>query len=241
MKKNKAKKDHIEWYDKFYGIPPVGFPSWYKLLLPDLVGQVKKISNCKILELGCGQSILLKYLVDNNVITEKNVYGLDQSREAIRYSKKNLPKADLRTGDIYKLPYQENTFDVVLLMETIEHLENPIAGLSEARRVLKTNGLLYISFPNYIHVPWLIVRILSEKLNRPNWIVLQPVDKFYTTINVIDFCRKLNMKFQKITGSTYFPPLIQTHEPLFLTNLLNKAKLGHFSFHPILRFIKIGE
>lgn len=231
----------INWYNKFYRRPPVGFPSWYKFLLPDLIKQIEKNPNCKILELGCGQSILLKYLVDNKFIKQENVYGLDQSKEAIVYSKRNLPKADLRSGDIYRLPYKRNTFDIVLLMETIEHLENPIAGLSEARRVLRENGLLYLSFPNYIHLPWLAVRILSEKLNKPNWIVLQPVDKFYTTINVIGFCKKLNMKFQKITGSTYFPPLIQTHEPLFLTDLLNGAKLGHFSFHPVLRFIKIGE
>lgn len=226
------------WYDSFYSKPPVGFPSWYKFLVPDLVKQVKDNPNCKILELGCGQSMLLQYLVKNKILKEENIYGLDQSKEAVRYSKKILPRAKLKAGDIYKLPYNKNTFDIVLLMETIEHLENPIAGLLEARKVLKKNGLLYISFPNYIHLPWLLVRILSEKLNRPSWIVLQPVDKFYTTINVIDFCRKLNMKFQKIIGSTYFPPLTQTYEPLSITNLFNRMKLGHFSFHPILRFMK---
>ena len=175
-------------------------------MLPELIKKIKNDS--KILELGCGQSKGLRYLVSHNYIKQENAYGIDQSDVAIEFLKKKLPKANLEQGDIFSLKFNDDTFDYVLMMEVIEHLEDPLKVLKEVERVLKPNGELIISFPNYINFPWLIVRILSEKLNKPNWIILQPVDKIYTTINIINFSKKNGLKYQKCIGSNYYPPLL---------------------------------
>jgi len=175
-------------------------------MLPELIKKIKNDS--KILELGCGQSKGLRYLVSHNYIKQENSYGIDQSDLAIEFLKKKLPKANLEQGDIFSLKFNDDTFDYVLMMEVIEHLEDPLKVLKEVERVLKPNGELIISFPNYINFPWLIVRILSEKLNKPNWIILQPVDKIYTTINIINFSKKNGLKYQKCIGSNYYPPLL---------------------------------
>lgn len=232
----KAKDEHANWYDKFYKNDRTDFPSWYTFMLPELTKELK--SDSKILELGCGQGKGLKYIVNKSYTKEENIFGIDQSSAAIEFAKLKLPTANLKQGDIYSLDYNDNTFDFVLLMEVIEHLENPIEALNEAYRVLKPNGKLIISFPNYLNFPWLMVRILSEKLNRPNWIVLQPVDKIYTTLHVIELCKKTNFQFQKIMGSNYFPPILYVYENKKITEFLNKLKLNHLSFHPILFFKK---
>ena len=232
----KANNEHANWYNKFYKNDRTDFPSWYTFMLPELMKQVK--SDSKILELGCGQGKGLKYIVNKSDIKEENIFGIGQSSTAIEFAKIKLPTANLKQGDIYSLEYADNTFDFILLMEVIEHLENPMEALKEAYRVLKPKGALIISFPNYLNFPWLIVRILSEKLNRPNWIVLQPVDKIYTTLHIIELCKKTNFQFQKIIGSNYFPPIFYVYENKKITTFFNKFKLNHLSFHPILFFKK---
>ena len=152
--------------------------------------------------------------------------------------KEKLPRAHLSVGDIYKLTFGDNLFDACLLMETIEHLEEPAPALAEIRRVIKPGGLLYISFPNFLHLPWLAVRILAEKLNRPNWIVLQPVDKIYTVFSVIKLVRKAGFEFQEGIGCNYGPPVLYPLEKEWVTKALNALGLWRLSFHPILVFKK---
>ena len=175
-------------------------------MLSELVSLIKLESS--ILEIGCGQSKCLRFLARNNHLKEENIYGVDQSDEAIEFSKKKLPGAKLSVGDAYNLVFPDNSFDFVLLMEVIEHFDDPIAALREIYRVLKPGGKVFISFPNYINIPWLIVRVLAEKLNRPNWISLQPVDKIYTTIGIIRFSKDVGLKYIKIIGSSYFSPIL---------------------------------
>src|SRR6185369_6211523 len=118
------------------------------------------------------------------------------------------------------------------------HLENPEKPLSNIARILKPGGLLFVSFPNYLHLPWLLVRILAEKLNHPNWIVLQPVDKIYTVFGLITLFRKAGFDFRKGVGSNYGPPILYPLETDGLTRLLNGMRLWWVSFHPILVFQK---
>lgn len=51
------------------------------------------------------------------------------------------------------IPVDDNTFDIVMLAEVIEHLENPIAVLNECYRVLKKDGKIVVTIPflNALH------------------------------------------------------------------------------------------
>lgn len=129
-------------------------------------------------------------------------------------------------------------FDACLLMETIEHLEEPDRPLANIRRILRPGGMLYVSFPNYLHVPWLLVRILAQKLDHPNWIVLQPVDKIYTVFGVAKLFHKAGFEFVKGIGANYGPPVLYPLETDGMTRLLNRFGLWRLSFHPILVFRK---
>jgi hypothetical protein len=125
-------------------------------------------------------------------------------------------------------------------METIEHLEAPMVALPKIRDVIAPGGILYVSFPNYLSLPWLPVRILSEKLNKPNWVVLQPVDKIYTTFHVKKLAAAAGFRFEKGIGSGYGPPVLYRAEKEWMTKSLNALGLWQLSFHPILKFRKPG-
>ena len=77
-------------------------------------------------------------------------------------------------------------------------------------------------------------------LNKPNWIVLQPIDKilFYNKEKT-KLKHHFNLEFVLSKGSVYLPPLLYKLEPLCITDILNYMKLSFLSFHPVLVFKKI--
>lgn len=232
----KSKKNQIDFYDKCYKIIQQDITPWYTFVLPELIKLIN--SNSKLLEIGCGQSQGLRYLVKNKFLREENIYGIDQSSGAISFSSKELPLAKLSVGDAYALKFVDNSFDFILLMETIEHIEHPDFVLEEIYRVLKFGGKVFISFPNYINFPWLIIRIFAEKLNKPSWINLQPIDKIYTTFDIIGLCNRAGLSYNKCIGSNYFPPILYKYENEYITKFFNVIGLNHLAFHPVLVFQK---
>ena len=81
----------------------------------------------------------------------KSVTGVDYSPEAIEYSKKHYPakNLDYLVGNAEELvQIGDNSFDVVVSMETIEHLNHPEKFVQQVKRVLKDNGIFVVSTPN---------------------------------------------------------------------------------------------
>jgi len=64
-----------------------------------------------------------------------------------------LPEIPIKKADLSKsLPYEDSSFDVVTCVEGLEHLENPFAASREMARVLKPEGVLILTTPNYAHI-----------------------------------------------------------------------------------------
>ena len=118
------------WYDEHYQqIQPDHWVCWNKFAMPYLRQALKP--QTRLIELGCGQGQILRYLAREKLVAEENISGMDQSRTAVDYVRQFLPKAHLDTGDIYRLQYPRGHFDICLLMETIEHLEDPVLAMRQ--------------------------------------------------------------------------------------------------------------
>jgi SAM-dependent methyltransferase len=78
------------------------------------------------------------------------VTGVDISAEAIAAAKDRFGEfaTALEEADLRDLPFKDNSFDVVVSFETIEHVEEPREALAELDRVLRPGGILVISSPN---------------------------------------------------------------------------------------------
>lgn len=103
-----------------------------------------KRSELKILDIGCGTGETLSFL--ENYLDNPKLYGIDNSKIAIDYAKKRGHK-NIRQVNALKLPYKDNTFDYILLLDVIEHIEDDLSLLKEAKRVLKRNGRIIITAP----------------------------------------------------------------------------------------------
>lgn len=102
----------------------------------------KKVDS--VLDVGCGEGFTLNCLKEHGI--GKRLEGIEHSIGAIELGKKAYPDIKIKQGDIYKLPYQDNSFDLVLCTEVLEHLDNPSKALKELIRV--SNKYLVISVPN---------------------------------------------------------------------------------------------
>ena len=107
------------------------------------------LSEKVVLDAACGTGYGSNMLAK----TAKKVCGIDISNEAIAYAKENFgstQNVEYQIGNITQIPYPDNTFDVVVSFETIEHINEELQHLfiKEIRRVLKKNGILIMSTPN---------------------------------------------------------------------------------------------
>lgn len=99
---------------------------------------IYKGSEMKILDIGCG------YKPFYYLLTEKN---LNFKYVGVDFSKYNS-EADIICDCNYdKLPFEDNTFDFIILSEVLEHIYNYENCISEAVRVLKKRGMVFITTP----------------------------------------------------------------------------------------------
>ena len=115
----------------------------------------KHFTSARILDVGCGGGFLSNYLASKGW----NVIGLDLSKESLEVAKTydETKSAQYILGDAYKLPFSDNSFDVVTCMDFLEHVSEPLTVLNQIQRVLKPNGLFFFHTFNRNFLSWLMV------------------------------------------------------------------------------------
>ncbi|HEY0003174.1 MAG TPA: class I SAM-dependent methyltransferase [Pyrinomonadaceae bacterium] len=108
-------------------------------------------------DLGCGSGVILCEVL----ATKKNWkgFGLDISPNAVSYAlrlaahKGLAGRAEVSTGDIANLPYENASLDLVIASEVIEHMPEPEQVVKEIARVLRPGGKLIMTMPVESHTP----------------------------------------------------------------------------------------
>lgn len=107
---------------------------------------LRLVEGQKILDVGCAGGGLSKRLADMGFV----VHAIDVLEESIEVAKafSNSPKITYEVRDVLKQPFPDESFDGIVFLETIEHVENPAMFFREFHRILKKNGHLIVSTPN---------------------------------------------------------------------------------------------
>lgn len=120
----------------------------YKIILPILNKYITGTKN-KVLDVGCGSGTISLFLADKGNI----VHGIDISSQAIRACQKSAKNLGIKTASFSALDLTRNNLDsrkynVILLLEVLEHLENDDAILRHLHSKLYKKGLLILSTPS---------------------------------------------------------------------------------------------
>lgn len=107
------------------------------------------VSDAKSVILDCASASggFLLQLAQNGY---SHVSGLDIDD----YRQPEARKFNFKVGDVclQPIPWPDHSFDAVVSLQTIEHLENPFHFIREASRVLKPGGIFIVSMPNPFHI-----------------------------------------------------------------------------------------
>ncbi len=126
----------------------------FKRRVKTIFEYVQPLDDMRILDLPCGRGFYLNML---RHVSGCALVGADLEWEVLRQARRNLapaPDLGLQRADIYRMPYADAVFDAVILSEVLEHIDDDIAGLREAYRVLKPDGVLAVTVPNADYPFW---------------------------------------------------------------------------------------
>lgn len=118
--------------------------------------------NYRWLDLGCGHHLLPAWrLEQEKILIEKAklVVGIDYDFRSLR---KHETIKNIVRGDIGKLPFPNNTFDLITSNMVFEHLDNPEQQLTEIARVLTKGGKLIFHTPNNCGYSTLLARMIPD-------------------------------------------------------------------------------
>jgi SAM-dependent methyltransferase len=144
--------EYDKWHQRIYDADPDhedASSPWYQLVR-EYLGDVAGLC---ILEVACGRGGFLRQLARAGA----HVTGCDFSSAALKAARTKLflpnrpPLAVLVQGDAQSLPFADNSFDVVVSCETVEHLPRVQEAISEMHRVTRPGGRLFLTTPNYFN------------------------------------------------------------------------------------------
>ena len=129
----------------------------------------------KVLEIGCGNGYYLSLL--NRLDVKLDLTGIDKDTLALKDAVKFISdkKVKIIPADGAKLPFKEATFDCVVMSEVIEHVDDEEKVLQEARRVLKTEGIMSLTTCNIDYpffwdpINWILQHLFSTHIKSGFW------------------------------------------------------------------------
>jgi len=131
---------------KYNAFVKARYKNHLKLILKNI--QKVKSKKIKILDVGCGDGVLL-FLLKEQLPVDKQIslYGIDADKKAVQTAGKKIPSANFKIGNVLNLKFKNNNFDIVISSDVIEHLQNQNKMLSEIYRVVKKDGKIIIGTP----------------------------------------------------------------------------------------------
>lgn len=120
-----------------------------------IIEKVTELSGKMILDLGSGEGSTSQLLSTNNFVV-----SLEVKPERIKKINNSNSLHPL-LADAFQLPLKNNSFDIIIMQDVIEHIDLTDSLIEDLFSLLKTDGIIYLSTPNKLSV----INIISD----PHW------------------------------------------------------------------------
>lgn len=157
------------------------------------LGLLESIHPESVLEMGCGEGFLLSKIKEH--FPTIPLLGKDNLATALAAGHNLFPDLQLHHGDIYHIDQPDNSWDVVIASEVLEHLDRPEAALKEMKRVAKR--YLLLSVP---HEPLFRLSNLARGRNIRRWGNHPEHVNLWTRAEFVKFVSR-HAQVERVTGS----------------------------------------
>ncbi|NNE96497.1 MAG: methyltransferase domain-containing protein [Acidimicrobiales bacterium] len=108
-----------------------------------------------LLDVGCGPATISCDLATRvgHVLGIDTAEGILDTAEATKVER-GADNVEFRLGDVYRLEFEDNSFDVVHAHQVLQHLSDPVTALKEMVRVAKPGGLVAVRDADYHAMSW---------------------------------------------------------------------------------------
>ncbi len=174
----------------------------YLTYMNSVIDTIKKLPHENILDIGCGDGYLLNHLDSNS-----DKLGIDLSERAIAFANALSNNAKFKIKDLLTL---ENQFDIVCLIEVLEHIPNDFIEkfMTHTLKLVKKGGYFVISVPTTViplaekHYRHYDEELLSKHIENYGEVELVEEKRVYKESKLSKYIIKfLNNRFWSINSS----------------------------------------
>jgi SAM-dependent methyltransferase len=160
--------------EDYYGYPLTVSTGWPRIVRRILLWPDKMLRELKgrhplpwrgegnVLDVGCGTGGNLKALQDQGW----KPHGIEISEVAAAHARE-LVTGHIHAGTLESAPFASQSFDLILMSHSLEHLPSPVEALRLVHRFLKNDGLLVVSVPNIESLEFMLFGPLWFQLDLP--------------------------------------------------------------------------
>ncbi len=171
----------------------------------DGIGKSDIRARFKVLDLGCGDGVVTKYIAADDRFS---VIGVDSDMERLNRARLILgnDKVKFMEADLARLSLKDSETDVILLHHVIEHVEDDARLLKNCFNLLRDKGTLILGIPNEDSLFGKISRFLHRALYEKGEHV-----HFYSERRIVDMLKEQGFEIKRIGRIGFLFPLYYLH------------------------------
>jgi len=200
----------------------------------------QEVQGKSVLDAGCGTGIFSIIFARNRAARVLGIDISEGSLETARSLKKkfNLANADFQKQDMLKLPFADETFDIVWAWGTVHHTTDPLGAVTELNRVLKKGGSLLLAVYTRTKLTFLheIIRKTLVRTPKKCWKVLSKILAFFLWPVVLIFKKREKSRkgetLEELIMDWYFVPVRHYYYPQEIQSFLEERGFAIEKFLP---------
>jgi len=198
----------------------------YEITRKDVALKLSPKNVSAVLDIGCDEGELLRRFKEDNPKT--NIFGIDVCKKSVETCKekfkdfkKNFSFQNIDDG----LTFENEKFDLIFMIATLEHVFDPIFAIKEVARIIKPGGVFILEVPNIVFLPYRL-KFLFGIRPRTSWGYGWDGGHigYFTRKDLQKALKEENFIIEKTTGSGIFLNFRNWWGSLLLPNIIIKAR-----------------